>query len=216
MKEYRVDVRLRNNLLLKRIEGLGYLSIADFCRANNLSYQQVVQLASMRTPALKKARRSKCRTDAWELTEEFKKVVVKVAAALGCEPEDLFTFRQKVGLEMTSSSIEISEDDALRLADNRNMDSLPSPEGYMHPPDMSVLAKRLSDQARRVLATLTPREEKVLRMRFGIGEREDFTTRELSEEFEISNTRMHEIQRKALRKLKHPIRANKLKPFIGQ
>ncbi len=216
MKEYRVDVRLRNNLLLKRIEGLGYLSLADFCRANNLSYQQVVQLASMRTPALKKTRRSKRRADAWEFTEEFRKVVVKVAEALGCDPEDLFTFRQKVGLELTTSSIEISENDALRLAEGQNMDSLPSPDGYMlPPPDMSILAKKLSEQARRVLTTLTPREEKILRMRFGIGEKQELTQKEVGEEFEVTAQTISRIEFKALRKLRHPCRAEKLRPFKG-
>ena len=65
-----------------------------------------------------------------------------------------------------------------------------------------------------MLSTLTPREEKVLRMRFGIGEKADHTLEEVGHDFELTRERIRQIEVKALRKLKHPLRSNKLKIFL--
>ncbi len=62
----------------------------------------------------------------------------------------------------------------------------------------------LAEQTRKVLATLTPREEKVLRMRFGIGEKSDHTLEEVGQDFEVTRERIRQIEAKALRKLRHP------------
>jgi RNA polymerase primary sigma factor len=72
----------------------------------------------------------------------------------------------------------------------------------------------LSDSTKRVLSTLTPREEKVLRMRFGIGERSDHTLEEVGRDFQVTRERIRQIEAKALRKLRHPSRAKKLKTFV--
>ena len=71
-----------------------------------------------------------------------------------------------------------------------------------------------SDQTKKVLATLTPREEQVLRLRFGIGERTDFTLEEVGARFAVTRERMRQIESKALRKLRHPIRARRLRGFL--
>ncbi len=74
--------------------------------------------------------------------------------------------------------------------------------------------RNLAEQTRKVLATLTPREEKVLRMRFGIGERADHTLEEVGQDFAVTRERIRQIEAKALRKLRHPTRSRKLKHFI--
>ena len=81
-------------------------------------------------------------------------------------------------------------------------------------PSEAVLRKNLADQTRKVLATLTPREEKVLRMRFGIGEKADHTLEEVGQDFEVTRERIRQIEAKALRKLRHPSRSKRLKTFI--
>lgn len=81
-------------------------------------------------------------------------------------------------------------------------------------PSESVLTQSLSDQTLRALATLTPREEKVLRMRFGIGERSDHTLEEVGQNFDVTRERIRQIEAKALRKLRHPSRSKKLRAFI--
>jgi RNA polymerase primary sigma factor len=81
-------------------------------------------------------------------------------------------------------------------------------------PSEAAVNMNLAEQTRKVLATLTPREEKVLRMRFGIGEKADHTLEEVGQDFAVTRERIRQIEAKALRKLRHPTRSRKLKHFI--
>jgi RNA polymerase primary sigma factor len=81
-------------------------------------------------------------------------------------------------------------------------------------PIEAVIKANLSEQTSRVLSTLTPREEKVLRMRFGIGEKSDHTLEEVGQDFAVTRERIRQIEAKALRKLRHPSRSKKLKSFV--
>ena len=81
-------------------------------------------------------------------------------------------------------------------------------------PADAVTSITLSEQTRSVLSTLTPREEKVLRMRFGIGEKSDHTLEEVGQDFFVTRERIRQIEAKALRKLRHPSRAKLLKAYI--
>lgn len=81
-------------------------------------------------------------------------------------------------------------------------------------PSEAVVNHNLGEQTRKVLTTLTPREEKVLRMRFGIGEKSDHTLEEVGRDFSVTRERIRQIEAKALRKLRHPSRSRKLKSFI--
>ena len=81
-------------------------------------------------------------------------------------------------------------------------------------PSDAVENLNLQEQTRRVLGTLTPREEKVLRMRFGIGERSDHTLEEVGKSFDVTRERIRQIEAKALRKLRHPSRLKKLKSLV--
>ncbi len=81
-------------------------------------------------------------------------------------------------------------------------------------PSEAAVNLNLAEQTRKVLATLTPREEKVLRMRFGIGEKADHTLEEVGQDFAVTRERIRQIEAKALRKLRHPTRSRKLKSFI--
>jgi len=81
-------------------------------------------------------------------------------------------------------------------------------------PSEAVVRRDLAEQTRKVLATLTPREEKVLRMRFGIGEKADHTLEEVGQDFEVTRERIRQIEAKALRKLRHPSRSKRLKTFL--
>ena len=83
-------------------------------------------------------------------------------------------------------------------------------------PAEATVNKNLDATTRKVLSTLTPREEKVLRMRFGIGERSDHTLEEVGQDFDVTRERIRQIEAKALRKLRHPTRAKLLKPFVDE
>lgn len=81
-------------------------------------------------------------------------------------------------------------------------------------PVESVVQSNLQDVVAGVLSTLTSREEKVIRLRFGIGEKYDHTLEEVGQAFNVTRERIRQIEGKALRKLRHPIRAKKLKSFV--
>ncbi len=115
----------------------------------------------------------------------------------------------KIAKEPISLETPIGEEEDSHLGDFIEDKKIPSPSE-------AVIAKNLSEQSRRVLATLTPREEKVLRMRFGIGEKSEHTLEEVGKDFTVTRERIRQIEAKALRKLRHPVRSKKLRSFIDQ
>ena len=81
-------------------------------------------------------------------------------------------------------------------------------------PADAAMALSLEEQTRKVLATLTPREEQILRLRFGIGEKSDYTLEEVGQRFAVTRERIRQIEAKALRKLRSPNRARSLETFV--
>ena len=113
----------------------------------------------------------------------------------------------KIAVEPISLETPIGEEE-----DNHIGDFLE--DKSQHSPSESVINHNLSEQTTKALATLTPREEKVLRMRFGIGEKSDHTLEEVGQNFDVTRERIRQIEAKALRKLRHPSRSKKLRAFI--
>jgi RNA polymerase primary sigma factor len=113
----------------------------------------------------------------------------------------------KIAKEPISLETPIGEEDDSHLGDFIEDKAVISPQE-------AVINANLSEQTRRVLASLTPREEKVLRMRFGIGEKYDHTLEEVGQDFDVTRERIRQIEAKALRKLRHPSRAKRLKSFL--
>lgn len=112
----------------------------------------------------------------------------------------------KIAKEPISLETPIGEEDDSHLGDFIEDKRVVSPS-------TAVVNMNLQEQTRKVLSTLTPREEKVLRMRFGIGERSDHTLEEVGQNFDVTRERIRQIEAKALRKLRHPSRSKRLKPF---
>jgi RNA polymerase primary sigma factor len=113
----------------------------------------------------------------------------------------------KIAKEPISLETPIGEEEDSHLGDFIEDKGIISPQEAM-------ISANLSEQTRKVLASLTPREEKVLRMRFGIGEKYDHTLEEVGQDFDVTRERIRQIEAKALRKLRHPSRAKKLKSFL--
>ena len=88
-------------------------------------------------------------------------------------------------------------------------------EDALQPVD-SAIHTNLKETCTRILSSLTPREERVLRMRFGIGMNTDHTLEEVGQQFNVTRERIRQIEAKALRKLKHPSRSKKLRSFLDQ
>ena len=81
-------------------------------------------------------------------------------------------------------------------------------------PDEAIIDLNLREQTTSVLQSLTPREEKVIKMRFGIGEASEHTLEEVGQNFAVTRERIRQIEAKALRKLRHPSRSRKLETFL--
>jgi len=83
-------------------------------------------------------------------------------------------------------------------------------------PVEAAIHTNLGEQTRKVLATLTPREEQILRMRFGIGQKTDYTLEEVGKQFAVTRERIRQIEAKALRKLRTTARSRNLEGFVEQ
>ncbi len=131
--------------------------------------------------------------------------VEEVGARLQIPPARVRKARE-VARHTISLETPLGTDDGGCLADLIKDDRIADPGGGLDHQD-------LADRVGRVLAELTPREEKILRMRFGIGEASGCTLEEVGREFQVTRERIRQIQAKALAKLGHPTRAGRLRPF---
>jgi RNA polymerase primary sigma factor len=130
-----------------------------------------------------------------EIAEEMEMPLEKVQMVL------------KIAKEPISLETPIGEDEDSHLGDFLEDKKRPSITD-------EVIQRNLAAQTRKVLSTLTPREEKVLKMRFGIGERSNHTLEEVGQDFAVTRERIRQIEAKALRKLRHPSRARVLRAFV--
>ncbi len=121
-------------------------------------------------------------------------------------PVDKVKKVQKISKEPISLETPIGEEEDSNLGDFIEDKKIISPSD-------AIMSITLSEQTRAVLSTLTPREEKVLRMRFGIGEKSDHTLEEVGQDFFVTRERIRQIEAKALRKLRHPSRSKLLKAY---
>ena len=113
----------------------------------------------------------------------------------------------KIAIEPISLETPIGEEEDSHLGDFLENKSVALPSE-------SVVSSSLSEQTQKTLATLTSREEKILRMRFGIGEKSDHTLEQVGQSFNVTRERIRQIEAKALKKLRHPSRSKKLKTFV--
>jgi RNA polymerase primary sigma factor len=112
----------------------------------------------------------------------------------------------RITKEPISLETPVSDDEDTHLSDLIEDKNTPVPQE-------SVIFRDLMEQLNKTLSTLTPKEERVIRMRFGIGEKYDHTLEEVGQVFEVTRERIRQIEAKALKKLRHPTRAKRLKCF---
>ncbi len=154
-----------------------------------------------------------------ETVTRLRRLSWQMGQALGREPTleelserlriPLHKVRQtmKIAKEPISLETPIGEEEGSRLGD------LIEDEGAVQPLDAAIQSN-LRDAVSRVLESLTPREERILRMRFGIGTKSDHTLEQVGQQFSVTRERIRQIEAKALRRLKHPSRAGALRSFL--
>lgn len=191
-KDYRVEVRVKNNILLKKIEETGHESVADFCRHHNLSPQKVGEYINFKCPPLNK-------NGTWSL------VFGKLAEILKCLPEDLCPpqhLKKALLKNKTSFSMDISEVAGLLVGSSE--DAAPLIDHVLKDEGIKIINDSLSK--------LTPREERVLRMRFGLTQDGiEHSLSDVGREYDVNKERIRQIEAKALRKLKHPVYSKNLR-----
>ena len=122
-------------------------------------------------------------------------------------PIDKVRMVLKIAKEPISLESPVGEEDDSQLGDFIEDKSALCPQN-------AVLTNNLAENTLKVLATLSPREEQVLKMRFGIGEKVNHTLEEVGQDFSVTRERIRQIEAKALRKLRHPSRSRILKNFV--
>jgi RNA polymerase primary sigma factor len=122
-------------------------------------------------------------------------------------PEDKIRKVMKIAKEPISMETPIGDDEDSSLGDFIEDSNILSPSD-------SADLEGMSETVREMLSTLTPREAKVLRMRFGLGMNTDHTLEEVGKQFDVTRERIRQIEAKALRKLRHPSRAERLRSFL--
>jgi RNA polymerase sigma factor (sigma-70 family) len=194
LSEYRVRVTVRNNLILTAIENAGYKNISAFCKGSDIPPTTLNALIAMKVPPLMSS-------------GEFSKPAKSLMEALCALPTELWTSEQltmklkrntsEIALNLSGmqSALGIHADEAMLLLTQ-------SPEEVLNTKDVSTLVEQ-------TLNTLSRREAKVLRMRFGIG-CEEHTLEEVGACLDLSKERIRQIEVKSMRKLRHPSRMDSL------
>lgn len=180
MKDYRVKITIRNERLLSAIEGMGFESVAKFCAEHILDYTRTSEIIRGKLKPINE-------------NGKLNNVVENLLNILELDIKDAFTPRQLQGFKNTSYEVKVKEKELKQLVNPVKNQELKYIETEVQEKISEVLTIRL-----------TPREEKVVRMRFGIGTETDHTLDEISQELNVSNARVGQILAKAIRKLKHP------------
>jgi len=185
MNDYRVKITIRNERLLAAMEGMGYKSVAEFSRNQGLNGVKVNEIISGKITPIDREGNPK------ELTKEILEI-------LNLTIEKAFTEKQLKGFKKHTFEVKIEEEKLLQII---------SPAKNQ---EIKVIEQEVKSKLYEILSTLTPREEKILRMRFGIGMNTEHTLEEVGLQFSVTRGRIREIEAKALRKLKHPSRSKQL------
>lgn len=195
-KDYRVEIKVKNNNILKVIEAAGYKTVGEFCRVNNkLSLTSVIgeYVNLKKSPLNRKG--------------EFHDHIYEICDILNCSPSELFTEDQtNLCLDKNKKTIEVSEAEVKFQLENIK-------ENLALEDQMAL--NRLPSIVNSSLETLTPRERKVIEMRFGLNGHYIHTLEALSNVFGVNKERIRQIEAKALRKLRHPSRSKLLLEYTN-
>ena len=180
MSDYRVKISIRNERLLSAIEAAGYKSSRQFAITNGFSYETLgLLIRGLRKPL---------DTETGKATKFCKEVL----ESLGKNLEDCFTDRQLKGFKISSYQVKVDEKELKRLVSPTNNQ------------EHSLLESDLDKKITEVLSTrLTPRQEKVIRMHFGIGADREYTLTEISKHFNVTKSRIGQLVQDSLKKLRH-------------
>ena len=191
-KDYRIEVKVKNNKLLQKIEEAGYATVADFCKAANFQQTVVGLFVNMKRAPINK------------LTGEYSQSFMKIVDFLRCMPEDVFPkaqMQEAMKINKITTKVDISDVQSLTT----------SLRSIALPPEQKMIFQEARASIQRAMETLTPREQRVLMLRFGFYDGKEHTLDEIGKEFNVSKDRIRQIEQKAIRKMKAPNRSKELR-----
>lgn len=186
MKDYRIKISIRNDRLLSAIEEAGYKSARQFALENAMEPDKVCRIIRGAEKPIDKH---------GNVTKNCSEILSLLNKTL----KECFTERQLEGFKSTTFETKIEEKDLKKL-----INPIKSHEVKVIEKDVQLGLNEIFSKY------LTPREEKILRMRFGIGLNTDHTYEEIGLEFSLARERIRQIEKRALGKLKHPNVINRL------
>lgn len=190
-KDYRVELKVKNNRLWEKMQSAGFPTVADLAKAIGSSRSPIDHLLNLKQTAMTE-------------NGEYRQIVLRIAAVLKCIPEDLFP-KEQLHNKVARSTAAFTMDASEVLAVTSSLQSAAvSPERRL-----------LQQDAQRVIAQmlleLTPREQRVLELRFGLNGGKEHTLDDIANMFQMSREAIRAIENKALRRLKHPARSRHLR-----
>ena len=180
MKDYRIKITIRNDRLLSAIEGMGHESVMSFCKKYDLPYTSTNDIISGKKPPLK---------DDGSLTTRCKDLL----EILGIDVEEAFTERQMQGFSKTTFETKVKEKDLLQIVNPaKNL-------------EIRAIESDVSSKINEIMSNcLSPREEKIIRMRYGINlEKHYYTFEEIALKFQVTTERIRQIETRALNKFRN-------------
>lgn len=214
MKDVRIELRFRNNLILEHMERKGIKSVAELCRLSGAQQIPLGRIINMKTSPIRKPPGGAWRSPvSLEPPESYEQVrwridVRRIAKFFKVTPEMLFSdFQTDLAIETNVAALKLDSRDAHYHLEGLRQQLLESPE-------VSMIRAALPEVTQECLGTLDPRERGVIEMRFGLGGHPTMTLEQVARAENVTRERIRQIESKALRKLRHPDRAKMLKPFL--
>lgn len=195
MSDYRVEIKVRNNNFLRKLEECGYATIGEFCRRNGMmNWRSILgDFANLKKSPL-------------DRSGKFLNIVEKVCDILQCSPEDLFSEEQlTTALESNKRSIIVNKGEMKFMLENQR--EVLSVEDQTDLTNLKVKVDNL-------LETLNPRESKVIAMHFGLRGHAAESLEVISKTFDVTPERIRQIKERALRKLRHPSRHKIVRDYV--
>jgi len=208
MKDYNITFKIRNNYLLQAMKSNGISTAAELSRLADVDQFIIGKFLNLLEIPFQKYRGRN--NGKMFVSSRWRTPVLKIASALDCLPEDLFPHQhltQALGSNVAETELSIEDIGTLLIGEAKNPE-LECAENEAR--------SKLNCAVEKTLSLLKPKEEKILRMRFGIGDEKDYTLDEAGQHFNMSKERLRQIEAKALRKLRHPSLGIYLKPFTGK
>ena len=189
MNDYRVKITIRNDRILSKIEELGFPSVLKFCEHTGMPYTSTNDIISGKVTPLCDGR----------LAGEPRTNVKLLLENLDLSLEEAFTEKQLQGFAKHSYEVKVKEKQLLQMINPvKNQ-------------EVKVIEQDVKSSLNEIFSKyLSPREEKILRMRFGINLDTDHTYEEIGLEFSVTRERIRQLEQRALRKLQHPNIINRL------